>query len=108
MKLNKEEIIFKADGKKTCDYCGISSFSHKHPVNTLPKDFERIKEEEEEDDMQLIAIETVKRIIEDLTQRRGLKQEWYNIDDDVKEEIIKSWELIVNNTTLEIFKKLSE
>ena len=30
-------------------------------------------------------------IIDDLTDRRGLRQEWEDIDDEVKEEIIKTW-----------------
>jgi len=34
-------------------------------------------------------------IVYDLSDRRGLKQEWDNIDDDVKEEIIQKWINIV-------------
>ena len=36
-------------------------------------------------------------IIEDISDRRGLRQEWSNIDDDVKQEIVKSWTSIVNS-----------
>ncbi len=40
---NKEEIIYipREVDNTCCAYCGISSFSHKHPVNTKPKDFIR-------------------------------------------------------------------
>jgi hypothetical protein len=34
-------------------------------------------------------------IIADFTDRRGLKQEWEQIDEDVKEEIIQTWINIV-------------
>jgi hypothetical protein len=34
-------------------------------------------------------------IVSDLTDRRGLRQEWDNIDDDIQEEIIKKWVYIV-------------
>jgi hypothetical protein len=30
-------------------------------------------------------------ILQDFTDRRGLKQEWNNIDEDIQEEIIKTW-----------------
>lgn len=35
------------------------------------------------------------RIIRDFTDRRGLRQEWENIDDDIQEEIIETWINIV-------------
>lgn len=35
------------------------------------------------------------RIISDFTDRRGLRQEWENIDDDIQEEIIETWINIV-------------
>lgn len=34
-------------------------------------------------------------IIEDLEDRRGLGQEWDNIDDEIQEAIIEQWILIV-------------
>lgn len=37
----------------------------------------------------------VSDIIRDFTDRRGLKQEWYNIDEDIQEEIKKVWFNIV-------------
>jgi len=39
MNLNKNLIIFYPAGGRQCSYCGISSFTHHHPPNTLPKDF---------------------------------------------------------------------
>ena len=38
---------------------------------------------------------TVKRIIADLTDRRGLRQEWEQIDADVQKEITKAWQTII-------------
>ncbi len=35
-------------------------------------------------------------ILNDFTDRIGLSQEWYQIDGDIKEEIIQSWIDIVN------------
>lgn len=37
----------------------------------------------------------VKAIIADLTGRRGLRQEWDQIDDDVKREIRDTWIALV-------------
>lgn len=31
------------------------------------------------------------RLLEDLTDRRGLRQQWEQIDDDIQEEIIQRW-----------------
>ena len=43
---------------------------------------------------------TTKRIVrileEDFTDRRGLRQEWENIDDDVKKEIFVTWEKLID------------
>lgn len=36
------------------------------------------------------------KIIQDLTDRRGLKQEFNSIDDDIKEEIFNKWIGIAN------------
>ena len=30
-------------------------------------------------------------IVEDFTDRRGLRQEWEKIDDDIQEEILQEW-----------------
>jgi hypothetical protein len=30
-------------------------------------------------------------IVSDFTDRRGLRQEWDNIDDDIQEEILEKW-----------------
>lgn len=43
--------------------------------------------------------EIVFEIMEDFTDRRGLKQEWHEIDDDIKEEIIETWINIVKSKT---------
>ena len=38
----------------------------------------------------------VAAIVKDLSDRRGLRQEWEQIDDDIREEIRETWaELIV-------------
>jgi hypothetical protein len=39
----EHELIFISDHGKECSFCGISSFSHKHRPNTLPKDFDRLE-----------------------------------------------------------------
>lgn len=41
------------------------------------------------------AQQIVKDIIEDLSDRRGLRHEWEQIDDDVKVDIVSTWEAIV-------------
>ena len=40
---NNKKIIYKyrAWMGVPCDYCGIMAFSHVHPPNTAPRDFER-------------------------------------------------------------------
>ena len=43
----------------------------------------------------------VKNIVKDLSDRRGLRHEWDNIDDDVKAEIIERWESIAEQAILE-------
>lgn len=40
-----------------------------------------------------LAVET---IVEDLCDRRGLKSEWGQIDEEIKEEIKKVWVKIIN------------
>lgn len=40
----------------------------------------------------------VYRIISDLKDRRGLRHEWDQIDDDIKTEIRKEWIKIVERT----------
>ena len=39
-------------------------------------------------------------IIHDLNDRRGLRQEWEEIDDDIQEEIIEKWLEILNSVSL--------
>jgi hypothetical protein len=34
-------------------------------------------------------------IISDLSDRRGLRQEWENIDGDIQDEIIEKWKAII-------------
>ncbi len=43
------------------------------------------------------AEKIVKEILADLTDRRGLRQEWENIDDDIQEEIKSEWIKIVRS-----------
>jgi len=44
-----------------------------------------------------IEKEIVFAILHDFTDRRGLRQEWDNIDDDIKEEILEIWINIVKD-----------
>ena len=46
--------------------------------------------------MHSISSKIVDAIILDLTDRRGLRQEWYNIDSDTQQEIRSEWERIVD------------
>jgi len=46
--------------------------------------------------MKHIAKEIVDRILDDLTDRRGLRHEWDLIDEDIKNEIRTSWFDIIN------------
>jgi hypothetical protein len=41
--------------------------------------------------------EIVFGILSDFTDRRGLRQEWEQIDDDIQEEMIETWIDIVKN-----------
>jgi len=38
----------------------------------------------------------VSKIIEDLNDRRGLKNEWRQIDSETRREIIRAWQTIVD------------
>lgn len=42
-----------------------------------------------------LATAAVRGIIADLSDRRGLKWEWQGIDDDVRAEIVATWEQLV-------------
>jgi len=47
---------------------------------------------------ELTAIElAVEAIIADLNDRRGLKQEWRQIEPDIQEEIAETWRLILSH-----------
>lgn len=37
------------------------------------------------------ALKIADQIIDDLTDRRGLKQEWWDIDDEIQESIRQQW-----------------
>lgn len=45
-----------------------------------------------------MAGKIVKKILADLTNRRGLRQEWDQIDASIRKEIIDCWERIVIET----------
>ena len=47
------------------------------------------------EEIELIASEACSEIIKDLTDRRGLKGEWYLLDDDIEREIINEWSRII-------------
>lgn len=38
-----------------------------------------------------VAEAIVKSILNDFTDRRGLRQEWDQFDDGIKDEIVKTW-----------------
>jgi len=42
-----------------------------------------------------IATRCVDNILKDMTDRRGLRQEWDNIDEDIQEEIKEEWRQII-------------
>lgn len=37
------------------------------------------------------AEEVVKRILDDLTDRKGLRHAWESIDEEIQQEIIEAW-----------------
>lgn len=37
----------------------------------------------------------VERIVDDLTDRKGLRHEWDNIDVDIQDEIVAQWRAII-------------
>lgn len=45
-----------------------------------------------------VAKNIVFKIIEDLTDRRGLEQQFNNFDDDIQEEIVSKWIEIVEKS----------
>lgn len=48
-----------------------------------------------------VASEIVDAIIEDLSDRRGLGQEWEQVDDEIKKEIKDTWAAIIEEMTRE-------
>lgn len=44
------------------------------------------------------ALEAVDKIVEDLTDRRGLRQEWENIDEEIQAEIKLAWAKVIDST----------
>jgi trans-2-enoyl-CoA reductase len=44
--------------------------------------------------IEIAAQYIVEQIILDLNDRRGLRQEWENIDEDIQEEIKEQWKYI--------------
>lgn len=43
------------------------------------------------------AAQIVHEIVADLTGRRGLRQEWEQIDEDIRRQIIDAWTKIATN-----------
>lgn len=37
------------------------------------------------------AVESVRAIVADLTDRRGLKQEWHRIDNEIRWDLVETW-----------------
>jgi hypothetical protein len=54
-----------------------------------------------------IANIMVNRIVADLTDRRGLRQEWEAIDSEVQSEIEETWMKIIETTLTECTEKMS-
>jgi hypothetical protein len=50
----------------------------------------------------------VQRIIEDLTRRRGLRQEWDDIDEGIQQQIREGWEGIVEDAIDEYVDMIPE
>lgn len=44
----------------------------------------------------------VDKIIDDLSDRKGLRHEWEQIDEDIQEEIKDQWRLIVLNAMADL------
>ena len=55
----------------------------------------------EKDEVTEIAARAVDRIVEDLLDRRGLKQEWRQIDSDIQDEICNTWADVISQVFLE-------
>lgn len=47
----------------------------------------------------------VRGILQDLTDRRGLRHEWDRIDEDIRKEIVDVWEKVAST---ELRKELSQ
>ena len=47
--------------------------------------------------MSTLSRKMVNKILEDLTDRRGLRQAWDEIDEEIQEEIRTSWTIIIDN-----------
>lgn len=46
--------------------------------------------------MEPLAEQIAREIIEDIKRRKGLGNEWEQIEDDIQEEILKSWAAIID------------
>ena len=57
-----------------------------------PNNLEQVREQ--------IAKDIIKRIGEDISDRRGLKQEWRSIDKEVRAEIETAWKSIILSTPI--------
>jgi hypothetical protein len=51
-----------------------------------------------------VAKLAVKKILADLTDRRGLRQEWDQLDTEIRAEIRKEWEALVDAAFSELMK----
>lgn len=45
-----------------------------------------------------LAVRAVQEIIDDLTDRRGLKQEWHQMDAEIQDEIRETWIGLIEDT----------
>lgn len=57
-----------------------------------------------EESIAAIADEAVEAIVRDLTDRRGLRQTWDEIDDGIRDEIIGKWKKLVAQSVRSVIK----
>ena len=47
----------------------------------------------------MTMLNNLEALVNNMTGRRGLRQEWEGIDDDIRDEIIEDWQEIVRNAS---------
>lgn len=67
-----------------CDYCELEVSQWRHIEHADPKSLKPNQK-------------TALAIYADVTDRRGIKQEFYDVDDDITQEILETWADIIAN-----------